>query len=230
MTTLVVELYRLLVGTESLDELLEELARLAADEIDRELSCGLTARTDGKPVTVASSDQLAEELDRVQHSTGVGPGQDAMETGEPVEVTDLDDAGKWEEWQRKARSLGLEKALSMPLRMNERVLGVLNLYSVSAVDFTESDREAADRFADQAAGALAVGVRIAEQAELATHLATALESRAVIDQAKGIIMAREGCSADEAFVLLRKTSQRRNTKLRTVAQEIIGRSAAQPDP
>ncbi|MQA80288.1 MAG: ANTAR domain-containing protein [Streptosporangiales bacterium] len=228
VTTLVAEVYQLLVGTESLDELLEELARLAADEIDRELSCGLTARTDGKPVTVASSDELAERLDQIQHTTGVGPGQDAMDTGEPVEVTDLDEAGRWKEWQARGRSVGLEKSLSMPLMMNERTLGVLNLYSISAVDFTEDDREEAERFAAQAAGALAVGVRIAEQADLASHLATALESRGVIDQAKGILMARERCTADEAFVILRTTSQQRNTKLRTVAQDLVDRISRPP--
>ncbi|MQA77339.1 MAG: hypothetical protein GEV10_02470 [Streptosporangiales bacterium] len=88
-------LYDLLVGVESVQEFLGDLARLASDEIDRELSCGLTVRIEGGPMTIASSDDFAARLDGVQHTAGEGPCLEAMATGHPVEVPDVARCERW---------------------------------------------------------------------------------------------------------------------------------------
>lgn len=217
------ELYELLAGTDSITEFLADLSRVASDEIDRELSCGLTVRTEDGPITVASSDALAAELDEVQYEAGTGPCLQAMTTGEPVEVDDPATA-PWEAWRAAATSRRLEKTLSMPLTVTTgQTLGALNLYSVSVGEFGAADREAAAVFAAQAAGALLVALRLTEQAELLGHLQAALTSRSVIDQAKGILMGQQRCSADEAFDLLRRASQHRNVRLRDIAAAVVDR-------
>lgn len=219
-------LYELLAGTDTLDEFLAELARVATDEIDRKLSCGLTAQVEGKKLTIASSDELAAALDRVQYEAGEGPCLTAMDTATRVEINDPADIDEWPTWRTEAVERRVCKSMSIPLvTMSGDVLGALNLYSTSPGKFTDADQEAADRFAAHAAGALAVAIRLAQLAELTSHLETALRSRAVIDQAKGILMEQQHCDADEAFAILRTASQRRNTKLREIAAEIVARAS-----
>lgn len=218
----VAPLYELLAGSNTLDELLTELARSAVDEIDRELSCGLTAKVEGTALTIASSDDLAAALDQVQCEAGDGPCLTAIATATTVEVDDPTDPGQWTTWRSEAARRGLHKAISVPLvTMSGDVLGALNLYSISPGKFTDADREAASLFAAQAAGALVVAIRLSQLAELTSHLEAALQSRGVIDQAKGIIIAEQHCTADEALEVLRKASSNRNIKLRDLAVEIV---------
>jgi GAF domain-containing protein len=217
-------LYELVAGIDTVEELLAELARVATDEIDRKLSCGLTAQVEGTKLALASSDELAAALDRVQNDAGEGPCLKAMATATPVEINDPAEIDQWPSWRDEATKRGLRKSMSMPLvTMSGDVLGALNLYSISPGKFTDADRDAANVFAAHAAGALAVAIRLAQLAELTGHLEAALQSRAVIDQAKGILMAQQRCTADEAFAILRTTSQRRNIKLREIAAGIVAR-------
>jgi hypothetical protein len=107
-------------------------------------------------------------------------------------------------------------------------LGALNLYSRQPEEFTKTDIDRAEDLAAQAAGALTVAFRLAEQTKLSANLETALESRAVIDQALGIIMGAQHCDADTAFGVLRNASQRRNEKLRDIATRIVATTATGP--
>lgn len=223
-------LYELLAGVDSVQDFLADLAHVAAEEIDRELSCGLTVQVEGRPMTIASSDDLASCLDAVQYDAGDGPSLKAMATGGRVDVPDLAGLDRWPAWRDLARSRGVRKALSVPLPTGDASpLGGVNLYSTSSDKFTQDDFDTADAFAEHAAGALKVAIRLVEQAELLGHMQTALESRAVIDQAKGILMAQERCTADEAFELLRTASQHRNTKLSEIARGIVAR-VSRSDP
>lgn len=215
-------LYALLAGTNSLDEFLHQLAGVAADRLDRRLSCGITVEIGDQVGTIASSDEFATALDQAQYRAGAGPCLTVMREQLAIEVTDAE-LGRWPEWREYARASGLRKMLSMPLRTVGDTMGALNVYSRSAVHFTDGDRATAAFFASQAGGAVAVASRLVHQAELVAHLEAALTSRAVIDQAKGVLMAQERCTADEAFELLRKASQNRNVKLRDVAEHVVAR-------
>ena len=174
-------LYELLAGSETVDEFATGLARAAVDHMDVRVSCGLTAHMEARTVMIASTDALAADLDRIQDTAGEGPCIQAIATGLTVEVSDLADA-PWPAWRDVARGYGLRRALSLPLVAHEETLGALNMYSTSAVPFTDEDREAAQLFATHATGTLMVAVRLAQLAELTGHLETALESRGVIDQ------------------------------------------------
>lgn len=227
--TVVARMYVLLAGVDSLKAFLDELAGLAADEVDRGLSCGIAIRLADGPMSVASSDDLAERLDEVQYSAGEGPGLDAISTGRPVEVHDLDMGEQWSAWRARGRENGVRKSLSVPLTAGDTTLGALNTYSTSAVPFTDADREATARFATKAARALAVAARLSEHTELASHLEASLQARGVVDRATGILMAREHCTADEAAVLLETLAQRRGVSVLDVAEDLVGKAARPRD-
>ena len=111
--------------------------------------------------------------------------------------------------------------LSVPLTGARDPLGTLTLHARSADPFSEADVGAAERFARQAGVVLANARAYWELHEVASGLQAAMQSRAVIEQAKGTIMATEHCTADEAFALLARTSQRENVKLREVARRVL---------
>jgi GAF domain-containing protein len=215
------ELYELLTATDTFEAFLLELAVLAAREVGGELSCGITARPDQRPATVASSDTLAGRLDELQYADGIGPCMHALNTGEVVQIDDLAADERWGVYRSDAYAHGLRSSLSMPIGANGQIVGALNLYSTAPRGFTDGHRRRAARFADRAAGALSVAARISAQTRLSMQLQQALESRAVIDQAIGVVMAQRRCSPEQAFAVLRAASQNRNIKLRVVATGIV---------
>jgi hypothetical protein len=103
----------------------------------------------------------------------------------------------------------------------ESAVGALNLYAFEPSTPSVGMQARAAQFAEHAAGAVALALRIAEHGEMIDNLRTALTSRTVIDQAIGILMAQEKCDATAAFDLLRKASQGRNIKVRDVAAGIV---------
>jgi AmiR/NasT family two-component response regulator len=110
-------------------------------------------------------------------------------------------------------------------------MGCYNLYSVWRDAFAEDNREQLELFAANAAGAIAVAVKMADQTQMSDDLHGALASRAVIDQAIGVMMAQQRCSAAAAFDILRRASQNRNVKVRDLASEIVSNvGGAPPEP
>ncbi len=216
------ELFELLTATDTFESFLQELAVLAAREVGGELSCGITARSDRRVVTVASSDALAAQLDELQYAGDeVGPCMHAMNTGEVVQIDDLAVDERWMAYRSDAYPHGLRSSLSMPIGASGRIVGALNLYSTEPRTFSPDHRQRAAQFADRAAGALSIATRMAAHVRLSEQLKQALESRAVIDQAIGAIMSQRRCSSGQAFAVLRATSQNRNVKLRTVATDTV---------
>jgi AmiR/NasT family two-component response regulator len=107
-------------------------------------------------------------------------------------------------------------------------MGGYNFYSTGPAAFTQDTRRQLDMFAANAAGAIAVAVKLADQTQMSDDLHGALASRAVIDQATGIIMAQQRCDAAAAFDILRRASQNRNVKLRHLATEIVSQVGGKP--
>lgn len=215
-------LYELLAGTETV-EFLEELAQMAVEHVETQVSCGLSAYKEGGTVTIASSDEIAAELEQAQDVAGEGPRAEAISTGNTVHVTEAALLDKWPAWRDLALARGIRRCLSLPMIAKDETLGAVTLYASTEAPFSVEDRRAAELFAGYATGSLMIAIRLAEMAELTGHLETALESRAVIDQAKGIIMAEQRCTAAEAFTILRKASQNQNLRLRHLAAQIVAR-------
>jgi GAF domain-containing protein len=216
-------LQSLLLNTSGLDEFLAELASLAADVIPPSGSCGITVRRDGRPLTVASSDKRAELVDEVQYDAGDGPCLETLRTGAVVDVPDLRAETRWDGYRLHALEHGIRASLSFPLTVDDSTVGALNLYGFVPHAFPGSVRQQAETFVAPAAAALTLVLRAATQAETREQLEQALTSRTVIDQALGILMAQQHCTADEAFALLRAHSQNNNRKLRDVAADLVTR-------
>jgi GAF domain-containing protein len=226
-----IELQNAILGTESVEQFLHEMATLAAGLITGGLSCGMTLRPKGRAVTVACSDDLAARADEVQYQIGDGPCLHAMRDGHMVRIDDTADMARWPAFEEQAASLGIRSCLAFPLNANGESIGALNLYAraVSAFGVTETQR--AEKFAENASGALALALRLASYAALNTQLRSSLASRSIIDQAIGVIMAREYCTQARAFEILRNVSQNNNIKLRDLASSILASvSGEAPQP
>jgi GAF domain-containing protein len=216
------ELAALLLSTDSFDELLRGVAELAVRVVTGAASASITLAEGGRLVTVAAADALALKIDQHQHQyeREAGPCVEALRSGTTVHAADLRKEPRWGEISTIMLSHGVLGVLSVPLIVRDGAVGVLNLFTRAGSGFDVRDQQLARVLAAHAAVALTAALRTYDHVSLTEHLRTALSSRSVIDQAIGIVMARERCSADRAFDILRKVSQRRNVKLRQVASEL----------
>ena len=222
------ELAALLLSTGSFDDLLRGVAELSVQLVRGASTASITLAERGRVITVAAADPLATAMDEHQHERGTGPCLEALRTASVVHVADVRRERRWGGFDTVMLSRGMAGALATPLMVREGAVGVLNLYARAAAGFDEHDQRMARALAAHAAVALTAALRTYDQISLTDNLRIALSSRSVIDQAIGIVMGRERCSADQAFDVLRKVSQQRNTKLRHVAAELvtaIGRAA-----
>jgi GAF domain-containing protein len=222
------ELQDALLRTESVEQFLHEMAVLAARLVGGGLSCGMTMRSNGRPVTVACSDPVAARVDEVQYELDDGPCLHAMRDGQVVRIEDTADKASWPDFEVRAESHGIRSCLALPLSAEGRPVGALNLYARAASAFGPVEAQRAEDFAENAAGALTLAMRLASHAALIEQLRSSLVSRAVIDQALGIVMATEHCTRDRAFAILRSASQNTNVKLRDIASAIVTRVSGEP--
>jgi GAF domain-containing protein len=172
-------------------------------------------------VTTASfAGELARAGDDAQIREGEGPCLSAIAGRTMILCDAVAEESRWPRFCAAASELGVGAVLSAPLVVDHSV-GALNLYSTKPHSFEERHRTLASLLAGQAAVALANALVHEREVTLSSQLREALVSRAVIDQAKGIIMERERCSPEEAFEILRKMSQHTNRKLRDIAQQAV---------
>lgn len=214
---------RFLVADAPLGETLHRIASLARDAIGPAVALGLTLYDDaGKPSTQVFTDDVSPVVDQGQYDDGDGPCLLAYRTGEVVLVEDLTSVEeRWPSFTRLALEHGMHSSLSVPLVAQSVKVGVMNIYATSERPFTETDARSVGRFAEQAAIVLANAKSYWTTYDLSIGLQAALDSRAVIDMAKGKLMAQNDITPDEAFALLVKASQRENVKLRDIAQRIV---------
>jgi GAF domain-containing protein len=225
------ELQAVLLSTDSLDVFLDELAAVTIRALPGAAACGVTLQPGGQPCTVAASDELANQVDEIQYGTDQGPCLEAMRTGEVQYVPDLGDEDRWPNFSTAALGYGVRSCLSTPLRSEDTPVGALNLYATTVHAFDQAARTQAFAFAGYASGAVALALRLAHQTQISTDLRAALASRALIDQALGVIMSQQRCTAEEAFAVLRRASQQRNVKIQAIAAGIIeGISGKPPRP
>ena len=202
----ITELQAVLLGTESIDGFLRELAVLAVREPGEGLSCGITLQPSGRPLTVVSSGANASHLDELQYGPEPGPCLTAMRTGKQVRIDDLGSDQRWHEYTVRATARGVRSSLSTPLITQDCPVGALNLYSARPRCSGTAQTQLAGQFARQAAIAVNIAARLSAQAMLTSQLRASLASRAVIDQALGVITARRRCTAAGAFAILATAS------------------------
>ncbi len=214
-------LQALLLANDTLEDFLQELVIAAAR--DTQHHCGVTVpgRNGAQAYTVASSDELTSQLDELQYANGRGPCLEALRSQVPVFVTDMATETRWPPYPQHALQAGARSSLSYPLIAEGECVGALNFYATTP-QVPDTDLQAhAAAIAGHAAGALALALRLADRDDLIVRLRLALSSRSTIDQAIGILMGQQRCTARTAFGLLRTASQHRNLKLRDIAAGIV---------
>jgi PAS domain S-box-containing protein len=171
--------------------------------------------------TCQIDDDVYRDLHVMQIKRQSGPSIEAMQSNQLIAVDDLEIDERWPFLHEPAGRLAVHSALAVPLRVGRECVGVLTVYGRVPAMFTDHDVETLHALGSQAAFASA-NVRLYQSAsDLAGGLETAMAHRAVIEQAKGMVMMREKCTADEAFAFLCRQSQTRNVKLRQLAQTIV---------
>ena len=222
------QLLGLLVESPDLDAFLNKIAHLAGEVLTPAAACGITVRRDGQPYSAATSNELAAQVDEIQYGTDQGPCLEAMRNGVVVQVDDLSQDERWTDYRSHAIAHGVVSSLSLPLVVDGESLGALNLYAATPAAFAGTPREQAKAFASQCAAALTVSLRHLQQAQVQQQLAEAMVSSSIIDQAIGILMSQQRCTAGTAFDLLRQASQHRNRKLRDIAADIVTNVSGEP--
>src|SRR5918998_3070465 len=184
----------------SMEELLQTVADLTKTVMPGHPEASVTLLVNGSPHTVASTGQLATDLDETQYDRGHGPCLHAARTGELTEIADTRTETRWPDYTGRAAEHGNLSSLSVPLTIDEdeQVSGALNIYAQEPDAFDADTRAAGTGFAPYAAIAVANMHAYQSARNMADNLQVALKTRAVIDQAKGILMERYKLTADEA--------------------------------
>ncbi|WP_328475693.1 GAF and ANTAR domain-containing protein [Actinoplanes sp. NBC_00393] len=206
------DLARSLQDERDVDDTLTAIVSAAVHTVPGTRYAGITVVQARRAVeTRAASDELVRKVDEAQYDTGQGPCLDATWVQQTVRLTDMAAEQRWPEFTRRAAHLGVRSMLSFQLFVTRDNLGALNLYSDEPEAFTDESEYVGLLFAAHAAVAL-VG------AQQHQSLTLAVSMRDLIGQAKGILMERHRISADQAFELLVRASQRTNTKLAEIAR------------
>lgn len=221
------ELQNLILDGPDVTDFLHQLAVLAAAIVPG-THCGITLRRDSQIATVVSSDEVATRMDEVQYLRGRGPCLAAISEATRIGVPDMATESRWGDYAGHALANGIHSVVSLPLTLGGNTLGALNLFAATPRAFADHDIARAEAFTVQAATALTILLRHARHTVLDDQLREALASRAVIDQALGILMVTRKISAREAFDLLRHSSQNSNRKVSTIAAELIESMTGHP--
>ncbi|WP_367127085.1 ANTAR domain-containing response regulator [Saccharothrix sp. HUAS TT1] len=215
------ELTSVLADGQSLRDALQQLAESASRVIPDAEHVSVTVIGPDGATTAVATDEKVLAVDADQYAAGNGPCLEASRAQRPVRAGVAEGRARWPEFARAAERAGVCAYLSAPILLEDAVLGSLNMYSSDERAFDPFD-EALVRLFVTAASTAITGFRRYERSRLLIeHLQHALESRAEIDQAKGVLMAAHGVDADEAFGRLVVESQQHNTKLREVARNLL---------
>jgi GAF domain-containing protein len=216
------DLAAIMLGSQPLGAVLRRIAELAVKTIPGAQDASVTLIERGRPKTVAFFGDLAPTLDERQYAAGYGPCLDAAATGQVILLDTHDPQTGYPGFAGQARRQGIRHVLSVGMPTLQQTSGGLNIYScASAPVFDPQVREAAVVFAGYAAATLFNAALYSGAVDEVAQMQQALASRAGIEQAKGIIMAQQHCTAEEAFARLVDASSRSNRKLRDVAQSVI---------
>jgi GAF domain-containing protein len=222
------ELAKLLLSEKTIAGLLDIVVNLSVSAVAgvQGASISLVISDGDRLETSNASSQVIRTVDEAQYQHRAGPCVEAIRTGREVRIALPTD--RWPTFAERAQEAGVSSVWSLPLRVRDQTTGALNLYSTGGASVSAAGIEVARALADQAAVVLANAAALASAELTKQHLEQALTNRDLIGQAKGILMARQGVSAEEAFDLLRRASQASGRKLSDIAIEVASNPGGDP--
>lgn len=212
---------------EPLDEVLLRLAETAAIATLDADAVTVSVTTSTRPRTAAATDSTLVDIDEEQYRAGRGPCLESARTLKVVRAVVGEHLALWPEFEQAAQQHGICAYLSVPLvlpaqeRGQHEHVGTLNIYSRSTSAFDPFDEGLMRLFTTAASAAITNAHRWQRSRDQIEQLEHAMATRAVIEQAKGVLMAVHSCTADEAFAMLVRRSQHENVKLRDVAKNLL---------
>jgi GAF domain-containing protein len=219
-----VELADTLVAGYDLMEFLQTLTERCVELLEIDAAGLLLAGADGALRLVAASTEQARVVEVLQLQHDEGPCPDSFRTGLAVIVGDIgspEAAARWPRFAPAAAQLGLAGVHSLPMRLRDQVIGTLNLFSTAPGGLDPAVARAARALVDVATIGILQERAIRERELVAGQLQVALNSRVVIEQAKGVLAERLQTSPDEAFLLLRRYARNHNQALTELAGDVI---------
>jgi GAF domain-containing protein len=217
-----VEMADTLVDDYDVVDLLTGLTDRCVDLLGVSAAGVMLVSPEGSLGLVASSSEAMRLLELFELQAQEGPCLDAFRTGQAVAHENLQaGSGRWPAFSTAALQAGFQSALALPLRLREAIIGALNLLSATRTPMAEADVIVARAFADLATLSIIQHRATAEAHSLNEQLSAALNSRVVIEQAKGVISERTGIDVAEAFSRLRTYARNTNLRLTDVAHAAV---------
>jgi transcriptional regulator with GAF, ATPase, and Fis domain len=171
---------------------------------------------------VAASTEQTRLLELLQLQTDQGPCPECFHTGQPIAVADLTTAAdRWPRFVAEARQMGFASVHALPMRLRTDVIGALNLFDTQPCALDQDTIRLGQALADVATIGLLQARAIRHRETLAEQLQTALNSRVLIEQAKGVIAERRHLDMDQSFSLLRGTARTSNRRLSELARAVV---------
>jgi GAF domain-containing protein len=213
---------------EDLQDYLDALVFAVRENIDGCDAVGVSVVMEDRPRTAAYTTAQTLEIDAVQYAVGDGPCLDAFRHRRE-NLVDLGGAHeRWPMFTDKVAQGGVESLLAVPLLTGTHCYGALNLYGHARHAFDACDLDLVRMAASRAADAVGAAVQLEGARQVAAQMEQAMAGRAVIEQAKGVLMGRHGVDERQAFDLLRGQSQRLGVKIRALAAQIVSEVGVQP--
>lgn len=203
------------------DDTLRRLTALAAELVPGGTAAAVMVAMPGTGLTFAASDQRLEELHRHQFDSGDGPVTETLRHNEPRRVDDTGAERRWPAFCQAAAAAGFVSCLVLPLRTDRQPAGAVALYGHEPNVFRGAAHDIALLVAAQGGTAVHNASLYGACRRMVESLHAGLESRAVIEQAKGILHAELGVSPAEAFRLLSRYSQNTNQRVRRIAAGLV---------
>jgi GAF domain-containing protein len=220
---------RAMTESYDVDEALSHLGDALADAL-QVTGVGISVTDpDGRLRYTTATNELVADIERVQEGAQRGPCYEAFQIHRPVLVADIDERPEWAEFLDAAHRLGLRSVAGVPMSVRRDVLGAVNLYECNARSWTPDDVEVASLFSDMAAGYL-LHTALEESRRLAEQLQSALDSRIIIEQAKGVLATEWAVGVDEAFAHLRRHVRATGITLQEAATAVVNGSFRPPPP
>ncbi|WP_380165104.1 GAF and ANTAR domain-containing protein [Jannaschia sp. R86511] len=217
-----VELADTLVADFDTVDFLQMLTERSVELLGADAAGLMLADERGGLVLMASTLERMRLLELFELQVEEGPCQDCFRSGEPVvNVVIAEAEGRWPRFTVAAAEAGFGATHALPLRLRGRVIGALNLFSDEPRPLTEEDVTIGQAMADVATIGLLHERNLHEKTALSEQLQTALHSRVLIEQAKGMLAARLDVGVDEAFVLMRRLARGRGLPLGDVARQVL---------
>lgn len=182
---------------------------------------GVAIRNGGSLQFVTATHEPITRIEQRQIDTGQGPCQDAFDTGQVTTCADLQAESRWPDYRPEAVEFGARAVAGIPLAARQETIGALNLYWFEPHQPTGAELDAAGLLAEMAAAYVANLVVITDAERLNKQLHTALESRVVIEQAKGVLAERTGTEPAAAFERLRSHARSNQRRLHEVAADVV---------